>query len=32
MLHAACQIWLESLEQGVKMVWHPAVGEKHLHG
>ncbi len=32
MLHAACQIWLGSLEQGVDMLWHPAVGEKRLHG
>ena len=29
MLHAACQIWLGSLDQGVDMVWHPAIGENN---
>ena len=28
-LPAACQIWLGSLDLGVDMVWHPAVGEHH---
>jgi hypothetical protein len=29
MLHAACQIWLGGLDQGVDMVWHPAIGENN---
>jgi hypothetical protein len=27
--HAACQIWLRSLEQGLDLVWHPAARTMH---
>jgi hypothetical protein len=28
-LYGACQIWLGSLEQGMDLVWHPAVGQNN---